>query len=306
MTGNATQQQQITVPSGFAITVKPGATLTCQAGSSCTGGAATSLPVTGITGTGTGVIPALQAATNGSGGVPTVPVANGSLANSGMTVNGINCTLGSSCSLPSSPNPQIAILTSGSGTYTTPTGTSRLEITVIGGGAGGIGSGTQTTAPTAGGNTTFCTVSGCGSGTVYNAGGGPLGPAITGGVASGGDINISGQGSLLPTGTGITVNTQGEPGGSSPFGLGLGGLGTSGGIGNAGTGYGAGGAGGGGNASCPGQYGGTGGGGLTKMIISPAASYFYTIGPAGVGAVASICFSGGAGTGGILIIKAYF
>jgi len=38
-TGNATQQQQITIPSGFGITVQSGASITCNTGSSCATGA---------------------------------------------------------------------------------------------------------------------------------------------------------------------------------------------------------------------------------------------------------------------------
>lgn len=73
VTGNATQQQQITIPNGFGITVRPGATITCQAGASCTGGTASSVPLSGIAGLGTGVQTALAIAV----GSPGSPVVNG-------------------------------------------------------------------------------------------------------------------------------------------------------------------------------------------------------------------------------------
>ena len=52
-TGNATQQQQITVPNGYGITVQSGASLVCQAGSTCTGASGTPTGAAGgdLTGT---------------------------------------------------------------------------------------------------------------------------------------------------------------------------------------------------------------------------------------------------------------
>lgn len=51
VTGNATQQQLISVPSGQSITIQSGATLTCLPGSSCTGGTVPLTPgTTTITG----------------------------------------------------------------------------------------------------------------------------------------------------------------------------------------------------------------------------------------------------------------
>lgn len=38
VTGNATQQQQITVPSGYGITVQSGGSIVCNSGATCTGG----------------------------------------------------------------------------------------------------------------------------------------------------------------------------------------------------------------------------------------------------------------------------
>lgn len=128
--GDATQQQQITVPSGFGITLQSGSTLTCAAGASCTGGTASTVPVTGITGLGTGVLAPLQTApgaaggfalfsgalgtptsitlTNGTGlplttGV-TGQLANANLANPSTTVNGTTCTLGSPCTVTTATN----------------------------------------------------------------------------------------------------------------------------------------------------------------------------------------------------------
>jgi hypothetical protein len=62
--------------------------------------AATSAPLAGITGLGTGVGTAAADAVNSSGGFPTQPVANASLANASTTPNGATCTLGSTCAVP--------------------------------------------------------------------------------------------------------------------------------------------------------------------------------------------------------------
>src|ERR1700744_2809982 len=129
VTGAATQQQNITVPPGFSWT--------CNG--TCTGARASAVPVTGLTGTGTGVIAALQANTSaaggmmlfgGPGGTPSsinlgnatnIPggqltsgsVANAALAHSSTTVNGQTCTLGSTCTVPVSGFvPVTAALTS--------------------------------------------------------------------------------------------------------------------------------------------------------------------------------------------------
>jgi hypothetical protein len=52
VTGDATQQQQITVPSGFGLTLQSGASLTCQTGANCGGIGFGYLPLTGGTITG--------------------------------------------------------------------------------------------------------------------------------------------------------------------------------------------------------------------------------------------------------------
>jgi hypothetical protein len=83
----------------------------------------------------------------------------------------------------------VTVLTSGSGTYTTPTGATRLRVRLVGAGGSGSGSGTSAGAGSGGGNTTFSTLTGFGGG-----GGGNTGEGGTGGNASGGDINIQGQG----------------------------------------------------------------------------------------------------------------
>jgi hypothetical protein len=67
-------------------------------------------------GLGSGVAAALGIGTGSTGGFPTIPVGNGSLANPSVTVNGQACTLGSSCTVPSA-----AAITNASGSARTTT-----------------------------------------------------------------------------------------------------------------------------------------------------------------------------------------
>jgi hypothetical protein len=77
-------------------------------------------------------------------------------------------------------------------------------------------------------------------------------------------------------------------------------------TGNVGAGYGAGGS----MAvlfNQPNGTSGTGGGYLEKTIVSPSASYTYSVGGAGnQGSAGTGGFHGGAGTGGIIIIEEYY
>ena len=216
----------------------------------------------------------------------TLPVANGG--------TGITTT-------PS--NPTQTIYTSGSGTYTVPTGVKWLRVRMVGGGGGGSGGGTSGGTGGTGGTTTlgssFLTCVG-GTGGAEDAGSGGAG-----GTATGGDINITGQAGFGNITFGATNNAQaGVPGGSSM--LGLGGQGNNNSSGGAGTGYGSGGA-----AAywTPGHFPMPGGAGgyLEKLISSPSATYAYAVGAAGTAGTAGTGGgAGGAGTSGIIIIEEHY
>lgn len=202
--------------------------------------------------------------------------------------------------------PTVTKLLSGSGTYTVPTGVSRLEIEMVGGGGGGGGSGTGGGTGGTGGNTTFGTsllVANGGVGGGYAVAGGTGGtasvsaPAIQLAAVSGG----SGSG----TG-GFTSNAPGGgPGAASPFG-GAGGGGAGGSAGLAAVANtGSGGGGGGGSNVGPGSGGGAGG--FVHAIINfPSSSYSYSVGAAGTAGTAGTIAAGGAGGSGAIIITEYY
>lgn len=201
-----------------------------------------------------------------------------------------------------SPVPQVTVLTTGSGTYTTPTagGTAKyLIVELIGGGGGGGGSGSASigTGGT-GGTTTFGTSLLTGTGGV---GGQTTGGVATGGTATGGDINITGAGGSAI----VTTSGASGVGGSSPYG-GAGAPVTNGQPGqaaSANTGSGGGGAG----YSSQTGGGGAAGGYLRKLITSPSATYAYAVGAAGAAGTAGTAgAAGGAGGSGIIIVTAYY
>lgn len=194
--------------------------------------------------------------------------------------------------------PTATLFSSGSGTYTVPTGVLHLIVRMTGAGGGGAGSGTTAGNGTAGGNTTFgaMTASGGGAGLTTGAGG-------AGGSAAGGDLNITGgQGGQI---TAATANQMGGLGGTAI-------LGSPGGQPNIGNGGGAGQAGGGGagagcGATTGAGAGGGGGGYVEKLISSPSASYSYAIGASGAGGASGTSgFNGGAGGTGLIIIYEFY
>jgi len=210
------------------------------------------------------------------------------------------------------PVPTRQVFTSGSGTYTTPGSCRQIEVTLVGGGGGGGGA-NNTTSGTSGTATTF------GAGPLFSAGGGTGGTSQGGAAGAGGTISGSGT----PTwsvagggggGTGVANaanwGSYGGIGGNSA----QGGAGTAGNAnpgsagGNAAANSGSGGGGGGQSAAQTG-YGGAGGGsGATIFVVinTPAATYSYAVGTAGVGAAAgagSGTFAGGNGAAGIIIVK---
>lgn len=203
-------------------------------------------------------------------------------------------------------SPQIAVLTSASGTYTTPTGAIYLKVTAQGCGGAGAGSGTGASdgGNCASGNTTF-------------------GASITAGFGGGGSAFYS-YGGTGGTATGGNDNRAGDPGGSAiialatgPGGNGAGGC--SGGGGHGGwtqggffTGSNAtspGGGGGGAAATGVANPGGGGGAGgcVYALITSPASTYAYAIGGGSTGGGAGTSGSaGGNGAAGQIIVEAYF
>jgi hypothetical protein len=192
--------------------------------------------------------------------------------------------------------PTRQVFTIGSGTYTTPTGATRINVRMSGGGAGGTGSGTSGgSAAGNGGDTTFGTLTA--SGGAINAG--------TVGAGTNGDINISGGAGAL--GSSTNTDTYGAHGGGSV--LGSGGVGgrPAGGAGSAGV-LGGGGGGGGGNVSSFGSgASGSGGGYVEKLITGPSANYAYAVGAAGTaGGAGTSGGAGGAGGAGIIIVDEYY
>lgn len=173
----------------------------------------------------------------------------------------------------------IAVLTSGSGNWTVPDGVYRIKVTAVGGGGGGLGTGGS---PTAGGNTTFSTLTANGGGVGASTYGG------AGGTASGGDLNFTGQrGGQFNTST----DEYYQGGGDSMFGQG-------GRPGAAGTGYGAGGGAAVVAAGSDVRGGGGGGTAIKVFTTTPGGTLAYSVGAAGAGGTGS-----GAGTAGIIIIE---
>ena len=219
--------------------------------------------------------------------------------------------------------PQTTVLTTASTSpYTTPTNTAGalplyLDVTMCGSASGGGGSGSAGSGVgSAGAATTFGT-------SLLTANGGPATPVNntttlpTPATATGGTTNI--QGALGPPSTemntgGAGVNGTGPTGASAPFGLGQGGAGgslnTTGGVpaSNA-TGFCAGGGAGGygGNASVNSGWAGNAGAGLKTVITSPAATYPFVVGAAGVGGAGGTDgATGGNGTAGYISVVAHW
>lgn len=193
--------------------------------------------------------------------------------------------------------PAITVLTSGSGTYTTPTGATKLWVRMIGGGGGGGGSGTSPGAATDGVNTTFGTLTaGLGSHGIVVGG--------TGGIGTNGDLNIPGTAG----GTGTSQTNQfGGGGGQSVFAsAGTGGAPGGGAGGNAGANSGSGGGGAGDGSTTSSGGGGGAGAYVEKLITSPNATYLYAVGGGGTGGTAGTNgFAGGNGAAGIIIVIAF-
>ncbi|MCL8485175.1 MULTISPECIES: hypothetical protein [Bradyrhizobium] len=204
-----------------------------------------------------------------------------------------------------------SVISSGSGTYTTPAGCKTLLVRMVGGGGGGGGSANTSAnagAGGAGGNTTFGTSFLAANGGAGGSGSG--GATSNGGVASGGDVNQTGSYGAASSGAGSGPQAAliGGAGAGSAFGGG-----TPGGWPNAGglsaTSFGAGGGGAGGPAAAAGYSGGGGasGGYCEKLIASPAASYAFAVGAGGTaGTAGSGGTTGSSGGSGVIIIDEFY
>lgn len=209
--------------------------------------------------------------------------------------------------------PSIQKITSGSGTYYTPAGCTRIRVRMAGGGGGGGGSGTSASANnTDGGDTTFGT-------SLLTAAGGKKGPWNGGGVGGvGGAATVNSPAiSIIALsggkGGGSTVSQSesdfqiGSSGGQNSFGGGgqAGAAGAVGGDGLTNTGGGGGGAGGPNSTTGASGPGGGAGAYIEAWIINPLASYAYSIGAAGA-AETGASANGGAGGSGVIIIEEYY
>ncbi|MDD4973553.1 MAG: hypothetical protein PHY93_04340 [Bacteriovorax sp.] len=210
--------------------------------------------------------------------------------------------------------PTVQKFTSGSGTYTTPTGIVPLYIRVrmVGGGGGGGGGGidgTTTSAGSNGGASTFGSslltanggyggVTGIAGGGTASLGTGPIGLAVTGASGTGWMANNS-----------IGMFLTGGVGGASQFGANGAGNPNSSGT-SAGANSGSGGGGGGTNGTTSYAYalsGGGAGGYIDAIITNPALTYGYTVGAGGAGGTAGTSgFVGGAGGSGMIIIEEFY
>lgn len=197
--------------------------------------------------------------------------------------------------------PTITVLSSGSGNYTTPAGTSYLRVQLLGAGGGGAGGNSGGAAPAAsnGGNTTFNSIT---------ANGGSGAPSINGGAGGTGGAGtaayrINGNPGRAGYRSGIGSDTQWNgTGANSPLGFGQGGWMIPNSNGTPGTGFGSGGGGGGVNAT---NCGGGGGSGeyAEFYIQNPSGTYAYSVGAAGAGSASTT--SGGPGASGLIIVSAY-
>lgn len=191
-------------------------------------------------------------------------------------------------------SPTQTKLTSGSGTYTIPTGVKYLRVRMVGGGGGGS---SPSTAGSNGNTSTFGTsLLTClgGAGAVVNA------TNATGGLGGTATINspaigIAAQGQSGSSGIrNNTYTDQAGYGGSTIFGAG----GQGGSVGSSGTVNS--GAGGGGITGGGVGQGGGAGGYIDAIIYAPASTYSYTVAAATTGS------GGGNGAAGVIIIDEFY
>jgi hypothetical protein len=203
--------------------------------------------------------------------------------------------------------PTRTVLTSGSGTYTTPTGCTQIRVRAIGAGGGGAGGGYDSTNGAGGGTTTFgaFTAVGGSPGVGYHSGTIGAGAGGAGGTGGSGTASVRTPGTaggcgLITYINGSTAYTNGGAGGGSPLGGGGagdasrtgGGNGANGGGGGGGSGY---------TTALPAGGGGGAGEAIELVITGPASTYSYAVGAGGAGGAAGAT-GGGGGTGGNGII----
>lgn len=213
--------------------------------------------------------------------------------------------------------PTIQRFTSGSGTYTLPSGPAPLyiKIQMSGGGGGGGGSCNNTADATAGGNGSSTTF----GSSLLTAGGGSGGNGVAAGSVSGGNggtttINSPATGTGLAGGGGGAGGSYGIAASVTPTGGTGGGFGGGKGIGASSVGAdgvaNTGGGGSGAGYASAGYAGGGGGAGgyIEAVITNPSSTYAYSVGGGGsAGAGGSGAGSnGGAGGSGYITVTEYY
>lgn len=210
--------------------------------------------------------------------------------------------------------PTVQRFTSGSGTYTTPTGVKYIRVRVVGGGGGGSGSGTASAGN--GGNGTSSTF----GSSLLTAAGGAQG-VFANAIAFGGSITVNSPairlvgveggdgGGYSYTAVTNTYYSAGTPGGASFFG-GQGCAPSYNSGGNAAQANSGSGGSGGGGSNIAGIFsgcGGAAGGFLEALIVGPSATYSYAVGAGGAGGTAGTSgYPGGAGADGVIIVEEYY
>ena len=209
--------------------------------------------------------------------------------------------------------PTIQRLTSGSSTYYTPAGCTRIRVKMAGGGGGGGGGGTSGSAnATAGGNTTFgtalLTANGGAAAAWSGGGGGAVGGAPTVNSPALAIVSLTGgAGGGSTVSQGETDFQVGSHGGQNAFGGG-GGAGAAGANGLGGqtnSGGGGGGAGSPNSATAASGPGGGAGAYIEALIVNPLASYAYAVGASGTGETGASA-NGGAGGSGVIIVEEFY
>lgn len=207
------------------------------------------------------------------------------------------------------PNPEVTVYTSGSGTYTTPTGAKYLVVEMVGGGsggggAGGNGSNFSSIAGTSGGNTTFGTSLLTAAGATNSSGAGVGGAATVNSPATAIVALTGAYGTAWCYNFGTNTPLPPVVGASTP----LGGGGANGNSPVANTGAG----GSGGSLSNSGNTftgnGGGAGGYIRAIVAAPSATYSYAVGSGGSGGthIGTNNGDGGGGSSGIISVTAYF
>jgi hypothetical protein len=208
--------------------------------------------------------------------------------------------------------PTMQRLTSGTNAvYTTPASCTRLELTIVGGGAGGTGSGSAAGSNAGAGGTTYWnTTTPASTSPVFAAAGGARGDWTNGNGGAGGTTSGSGIGAnaygVNGGGGGGYSTLAGGAGGNSSLG---GGAAASGGnlTGNAGAANTGGGGSGGGSFGVTAGSGGGAGGTIFAVITSPVATYYYTIGAGGTaGGAGTSGLAGAAGGTGVIIVREFY